>query len=86
MLQHKRIHARLQLEIIDIKEEIALLAEELQRDQDPSKMGKIQSQIGVSRIVWEGRRRMPDYWKDNRRALAQDHLTYKVTPADTGRI
>jgi hypothetical protein len=38
----------LQLEILDLGDEIAGLTAELRRDQDPSKMGRIQSQIGVS--------------------------------------
>lgn len=45
---HRQVYARLQLEILDVKEEIELLETELRRDQDPGKMGRIQSQIGVS--------------------------------------
>ncbi|WWD17223.1 hypothetical protein CI109_101661 [Kwoniella shandongensis] len=42
---HQKIHARLQLEIMDVREEVARLKVELKRDQDPGKMSKIQSQI-----------------------------------------
>ncbi|WVQ72512.1 hypothetical protein IAR50_002069 [Cryptococcus sp. DSM 104548] len=43
---HKVIQARLSLEIMNIREEIARLKAELRRDQDPGKMSNIQSQIG----------------------------------------
>jgi hypothetical protein len=33
---------------MDVKEEVARLKNELRRDQDPDKMSRIQSQIGVS--------------------------------------
>lgn len=46
--RHAEIHAKLQLEIMDVKEEVARLKNELRRDQDPGKMSRIQSQIGVS--------------------------------------
>jgi hypothetical protein len=45
--QHAKIQAKLQLQIMDIKAEIHRLKMELKRDQDPTKMGKIQKQIGV---------------------------------------
>lgn len=35
------------VEIRDIKQEIASLVAQLKRDQDPTKMGRIQAQIGV---------------------------------------
>lgn len=50
LAQHEQIHARLQLEIMDVKEEIEVLEQELRRDQDPGKMSRIQSQIGVSGV------------------------------------
>ncbi|WVQ67566.1 uncharacterized protein L199_005767 [Kwoniella botswanensis] len=43
--RHQEIHARLQLEIMDVREEVARLKSELKRDQDPGKMSKIQNQI-----------------------------------------
>ncbi|WVR06988.1 hypothetical protein IAU60_004025 [Kwoniella sp. DSM 27419] len=43
--QHRKIHARLQLEIMDVREEVARLKVELRRDQDPGKMSTIQQQI-----------------------------------------
>lgn len=52
LARHGQIHARLQLEIMDIKEEIEILEGELRRDQDPGKMSRIQSQIGVSLPHW----------------------------------
>lgn len=48
LMRHEQIYARLQLEILDIKDEIDTLEAELRRDQDPGKMSRIQSQIGVS--------------------------------------
>lgn len=48
---HTQIHARLQLEILDAREEIARLKAELRADQDPERMGHIQRQIGVSRAL-----------------------------------
>jgi hypothetical protein len=47
LARHQQIQARLQLEILDVKDEVARLKAELRRDQDPSKMSRIQSQIGV---------------------------------------
>ncbi|WVQ79954.1 hypothetical protein IAT38_002055 [Cryptococcus sp. DSM 104549] len=44
--RHQQAHARLQLEILDVREQVARLKAELRRDQDPGKMSKIQSQIG----------------------------------------
>lgn len=49
LARHHQIQAKIQLEIMDIKEEISKLKLELRRDQDPSKMGRIQDQIAVSR-------------------------------------
>lgn len=46
--QHRKIQARLQLQIMDVKQDISRLKAELKRNQDPTKMGKIQKQIGVS--------------------------------------
>ena len=46
--RHAQIHAKLQLEILDVKEEVVRLKGELRRDQDPGKMSRIQTQIGVS--------------------------------------
>lgn len=46
--RHQLIHARLQLEILDVREEVARLKGELRRDQDPARMGHIQKQIAVS--------------------------------------
>ncbi|GFZ43857.1 hypothetical protein JCM24511_01577 [Saitozyma sp. JCM 24511] len=46
LARHQQIQARLQLEILDVKDEVARLKAELRRDQDPSKMSRIQSQIG----------------------------------------
>ncbi|KAL7421623.1 Vacuolar protein sorting-associated protein 53 [Cryptotrichosporon argae] len=43
---HKQIHAQLQLEILDVREEVAALKAELRRDQDPAKMSEIQRMIG----------------------------------------
>ncbi|OCF33058.1 vacuolar-sorting protein 53 long isoform [Kwoniella heveanensis BCC8398] len=43
--RHQQTHARLQLEIMDVREEVARLKSELRRDQDPGKMSKIQHQI-----------------------------------------
>ncbi|WWC89216.1 uncharacterized protein L201_004134 [Kwoniella dendrophila CBS 6074] len=43
--RHQQIHAKLQLEIMDVREEVSRLKSELKRDQDPSKMSKIQTQI-----------------------------------------
>lgn len=43
--RHQQIHARLQLEILDVREEVARLKAELRRDQDPARMGVIQKQI-----------------------------------------
>ncbi|WVQ99621.1 hypothetical protein IAU59_006758 [Kwoniella sp. CBS 9459] len=43
--RHRQIHARLQLEIMNVREEVAKLKAELRRDQDPGKMSKIQHQI-----------------------------------------
>ncbi|WVW84018.1 hypothetical protein I302_106045 [Kwoniella bestiolae CBS 10118] len=43
--RHQEIHARLQLEIMDVREEVNRLKSELKRDQDPGKMSKIQNQI-----------------------------------------
>ncbi|WWC62062.1 uncharacterized protein I303_104651 [Kwoniella dejecticola CBS 10117] len=43
--RHQQIHARLQLEIMDVREEVARLKGELKTDQDPGKMSKIQTQI-----------------------------------------
>jgi hypothetical protein len=50
---HQQIHARLQLEILDVREEVARLKGELRRDQDPARMGHIQRQIGVSCMLLE---------------------------------
>lgn len=47
--RHQQIHARLQLEILDVKDEVSRLKVELRRDQDPGKMSRIQSQIGVGK-------------------------------------
>jgi hypothetical protein len=47
LTRHGQIHARLQLEIMDVVEEIERLEDELRTDQDPGKMSRIQSQIGV---------------------------------------
>ncbi|AAW40845.2 hypothetical protein CNBA3220 [Cryptococcus deneoformans B-3501A] len=44
--RHKQIQAKLQLEAMEIREEIARLKAELKRDQDPGKMSVIQSEIG----------------------------------------
>ncbi|ODN82005.1 hypothetical protein L202_02332 [Cryptococcus amylolentus CBS 6039] len=46
LADHKVTHAKLGLEIMDIREEIAKLKAELRRDQDPARMSNIQSQIG----------------------------------------
>ncbi|TYJ54567.1 hypothetical protein B9479_004795 [Cryptococcus floricola] len=46
LADHKVTHAKLGLEIMDIREEIARLKAELRRDQDPGRMSNIQSQIG----------------------------------------
>ncbi|WWC70074.1 uncharacterized protein I206_104020 [Kwoniella pini CBS 10737] len=43
--RHQQIHAKLQFEIMNVREEISKLKNELKRDQDPSKMSKIQTQI-----------------------------------------
>ncbi|GMK57881.1 hypothetical protein CspeluHIS016_0407150 [Cutaneotrichosporon spelunceum] len=43
--RHQQIHARLELEILDVREEVARLKGELRRDQDPERMGVIQKQI-----------------------------------------
>ncbi|WRT66449.1 uncharacterized protein IL334_003407 [Kwoniella shivajii] len=43
--RHQHIHARLQIEILDVRDEVARLKAELRRDQDPGKMTKIQTQI-----------------------------------------
>ncbi|WVF71249.1 hypothetical protein IAT40_006051 [Kwoniella sp. CBS 6097] len=43
--RHQQIQARLHLEIMDVREEVARLKAELRRDQDPGKMSKIQHQI-----------------------------------------
>ncbi|KLT40600.1 hypothetical protein CC85DRAFT_287322 [Cutaneotrichosporon oleaginosum] len=43
--RHQQIHARLELEILDVREEVARLKGELRRDQDPARMGVIQKQI-----------------------------------------
>ena len=45
--RHQQIQARLQLEIMDVKDEVARLKAELRKDQDPGKMSRIQTQIGV---------------------------------------
>lgn len=50
LARHQQIQAKIQLEILDLKDEIAKLKLELRRDQDPSKMGRIQDQIGVGRV------------------------------------
>jgi hypothetical protein len=42
-----RIQAMLELEIMDLRDEIALLKSELERDQDPERMQLIQNLIGV---------------------------------------
>jgi hypothetical protein len=42
-----RIQARLELEILDLREEISALKSELARDQDPERMQAIQNLIGV---------------------------------------
>ncbi|KIR67392.1 vacuolar-sorting protein 53 long isoform [Cryptococcus bacillisporus CA1873] len=44
--RHKQIRAKLQLETMGLREEIAKLKAELKRDQDPGKMSNIQSEIG----------------------------------------
>ncbi|KAK4684228.1 vacuolar protein sorting-associated protein 53, partial [Tremellales sp. Uapishka_1] len=44
--RHHQILARLQLEILDTKDEISRLKAELRRDQDPDKMSRIQRMIG----------------------------------------
>ncbi|WVN88398.1 uncharacterized protein L203_103607 [Cryptococcus depauperatus CBS 7841] len=44
--KHKQIHAKTELEMIEIRERIARLKADLRADQDPGKMSKIQSQIG----------------------------------------
>ncbi|WOO80628.1 Vacuolar protein sorting-associated protein 53 [Vanrija pseudolonga] len=43
---HRQIHARLQLEILDVREEVARIKGELRRDAGPARMGHIQKQIG----------------------------------------
>lgn len=48
LARHKDIQDRLRIEIREIKQEIASLVAQLKRDQDPTKMGRIQAQIGVS--------------------------------------
>lgn len=48
-----QIQARLQLEIMEIREEIAQLKAQLMRDQDPERMQLIQALIGVS-MEWDG--------------------------------
>ena len=48
--RHQQVQAKLQLEIIDVKEEVSKLKAELKKHQDPGKMSRIQSQIGVSRF------------------------------------
>ncbi|CAD6583797.1 MAG: Vacuolar protein sorting-associated protein 53 [Tremellales sp. Tagirdzhanova-0007] len=44
--QHQQISARLQLETLAVKDEVARLKRELRANQDPGKMLRIQSQIG----------------------------------------
>lgn len=51
---HRQIHARLQLEILDVREEVARLKGELRRDAGPARMGHIQKQIGVGVVVHGG--------------------------------
>lgn len=46
--RHHQINARLQLEIMDVQDEVSKLKVELRQNQDPSKMTRIQAQIGVS--------------------------------------
>lgn len=46
--RHQQINARLQLEIMDVQDEVSKLKVELRQNQDPSKMTRIQAQIGVS--------------------------------------
>lgn len=46
--RHQQVHAKLQLEIMEVKDEVVRLKGELRRDQDPGKMSRIQTQIGVS--------------------------------------
>lgn len=48
--RHQQINARLQLEIIDVQDEVSKLKVELRQNQDPSKMTRIQAQIGVSHL------------------------------------
>ena len=48
LAQHEEIQNRLHTEIRAVKQEIASLVTLLKRDQDPTKMGRIQAQIGVS--------------------------------------
>lgn len=50
LARHHQIQAKVQLEILDVKDQVARLKDELRRDQDPGKMGKIQKQIGVSEM------------------------------------
>lgn len=45
--------ARLELEIMDLKDDIKELQEELERDQDPEAMAVLQEEISVSRIIAE---------------------------------
>ncbi|KAK1924299.1 Vps53-like protein [Papiliotrema laurentii] len=44
--RHQQVHAKLQLEIMEVKDEVVRLKGELRRDQDPGKMSRIQTQIG----------------------------------------
>ncbi|ORY20639.1 Vps53-like protein [Naematelia encephala] len=46
LARHHQVQARVQLEILDVKDQVARLKAELRRDQDPGKMSRIQSQIG----------------------------------------
>lgn len=73
---HQQIHARLQLEILECREEIARLKAELRRDQDPARMGHIQKQIGVSSALGGG-------WLEvERTAGSRDHTTSSCPDVD----
>lgn len=45
--------ARLELEIMDLKDDINELQEQLERDQDPEAMAVLQEEISVSNIITE---------------------------------
>jgi hypothetical protein len=58
--QYTKIQAKLQLEIMDVKAEVQRLKNELKKDQDPAKMGRIQKQIGVCYFPTPSRKGLMD--------------------------